>query len=239
MGQSDGVWGAIEVAIAERINESARGTARNPAVHAGLQALLAYDAQQTGQRRRDLPFLVYVGNSLGLPLTPGYEVELRDAFRGRDASRAYAAYARAAREHVDRTLSGGADAVEGYLQQGKELYNAGDALSGEAMLAYCKARAKVVEYVECTIDSERLAPAFRSRFKLFEPLLRLMAGFDSRSGVVEIFRFAGQVLFKGFERTTPTEVWELVDLDSEAGQLLARDPQVLQARTNPSPHAVG
>ncbi len=139
---------------------------------------------------------------------------------------------------MNRTLSGGPDAVEDYLQAGMALYNSGDAVSGEGMLAYCKARAKLVSYVQSTVATEQLAPAFRARFAVFESFLRLVIGFDANARVAEIFRYAGQVYFKGFEADAPTEVWELVDLDTEAGQLLAADPQILQARSQ-STHRVG
>ena len=51
--------------------------------------------------------------------------------------------------------------------------------------------------------------------------LRLLAAFNPNGGLAEVFRFAGRVLFKGFERKGSIGVWELAD-ETRIAQLFAR-----------------
>lgn len=167
----DPVWGRVHVSIAEKINESARGTARHPAAQAAVQAYLEHRRRQTGNPALALPFRVYV--------------------------------------HTD---AGGA-AV---------LYNAGDALSGEALAAYRAACARETAFVEIRLPVAELDPAITGKFAFLEPALYLVAGTSGGREVPELFRYAGTIVFRGFASDRPSQVWELVNPDDPFGRSLAR-----------------
>ena len=77
-----------------------------------------------------------------------------------DARQAMELYQQAARAHVERTLTGGSEAVQAYLASGMALYNTGDALSGEALTAYCRERSQDLRFVKLSLRADRLEPAF-------------------------------------------------------------------------------
>src|SRR5205823_10260950 len=63
----DHVFGSIKVAIAEKINESARGTARNASVRARVETLLRQERGAKGGRKT-CPFSVFISQPLAIPV---------------------------------------------------------------------------------------------------------------------------------------------------------------------------
>jgi len=217
----DSLWGQQRVSICEKINESARGTSRSESVIAPINKLLELERKRLNLPKLELPFLVYVGNSLGLPLGPRYELALRKAFSAGKGREAYKLYVDAAQIHIKKTLSSGMRGIKNYLKKGMAIYNAGDALSGEALIAYRKACARNFRFVDLNLPAASLDPQIRKTFAFLDPTLTLLITINANGDIRQIFHHAGAVTFKGFESALPTEIWEIIEMDSRFGQMLA------------------
>src|SRR2546428_10696590 len=66
----DHIFGQIKVSIAEKINESARGTARNAGVRARVDAILASERKRLGRPALACPLHVPGSQQLSMPLPP-------------------------------------------------------------------------------------------------------------------------------------------------------------------------
>src|SRR3989440_8218762 len=64
----DHVFGSMKVAIAEKINESARGTARNGGVRARIDSLVEQERASQGRSGLSCPFAVCVSQPLSIPV---------------------------------------------------------------------------------------------------------------------------------------------------------------------------
>jgi hypothetical protein len=223
----DPIWGGVQVSIAEKINESARGTARSGSVLAFTLALLQLQRQRTNNPNLELPFRVYVANTMSLPLPPEAELALKHAFAQSNQEKALQIFGHVAKNHVEGTLAGGREAVENYMIQGMTLYNAGDALSGEALRAYREARTGELEFHDRTIRVSELGPEILNRFGCSQPDLHLIVGMSPFGKDPELFRYAGTVVFKGFERDAPTEIWEMINPEDTFGKLLSKSAAIV------------
>ncbi|MGE5048250.1 MAG: hypothetical protein ACM3PC_06760, partial [Deltaproteobacteria bacterium] len=154
----DHIFGQIKVSIAEKINESARGTARNAGVRARVDALL--DAERARLRRPALicPLLVSVSQPLSMPVPPGVELAMRKALAEGDVEGAEAAVAGALREFVGRLAS-----QDAFDDRG-DIYNGGVAVSEEALRAYVAARKQDLVFLRRELEAGALHPAIRERF---------------------------------------------------------------------------
>ena len=224
-----GSGSGIRVSISEKINESARGTARSGKVWARVLAMLEYQRQVEGSNKLVLPFRTYVNNFLELPLSPADEAGLRAGLLAGDHARALEAFAVAARRHVADVTGGGDASIRDYLGSGMSLWNAGDALSGEALAAYCDEQPSRIRKAQAMVPVVELEPQILERFAFFEPSLMLMALIDQKGKVEDLFRFAGRVLFKGFEVARPTGIWELLDPEAPVTQMLTLSEAVKKA----------
>jgi hypothetical protein len=199
----DEVFGRSKVAIGERINESARGTARSNGARARADALLAQarDARGPGLVH---PWAVFIGAPFTLHLPPECEASARQAMQARDvpgAMRALAGPMRQLIEELGRTPEGAAG----------EIYNGGAALSQEALVAYQEACGATRIFRELEVDPSSLHPELHARFFLAPEPLQLILGYSADEKLVEVFRYVGRALFKGLEAQGGVRVWELVD----------------------------
>jgi hypothetical protein len=102
-----------------------------------------------------------------------------------------------------------------------DIYNAGAALSGEALTAYREKSAVRRTFREIELRPEALHPEVRRQLFFGDAPCQLAVGFDEARRPVDLFRLAGRALFKGFERGGGIPVWELV-CDPAVEDLLAR-----------------
>ncbi|HYG67197.1 MAG TPA: hypothetical protein VD838_06035, partial [Anaeromyxobacteraceae bacterium] len=193
----DDVFGRSRVAIAEKINESARGTARAPAARARADAALA--RERAARRSPALPhaFSVFVAPPLAMPLSAEVEAQAVAAYRAGDLAGAMRLLAAPAREALERAAR--------EPDRAGDVYNGGAALSEETLLAY-------LAEVDGTRDARRveLAPAdlpdaLRARWFFGDDPLVLVALLDG-GRVVELFRRVGRASFKGVGGVV---IWEL------------------------------
>jgi hypothetical protein len=195
----DEVFGKNRVAIAEKINESARGTARAAAARARADQLLA-----VARAARELPQMehawsVFIGQPLLLPIPPAAEYAALRAARAGDiagAMKAVAAPVREALEAAARTDDEGSG----------DIYNAGAALSEEALTAFLDAVARTRTVRRVEFDPGDVPEDLARRYWFGSGTQSLIVTFHLDGRPAELFRQAGRAWFKGLGEVG---VWEI------------------------------
>lgn len=210
----DDLFGASRVAIADRINESARGTARNGGARASADASLAAERIRLGDPHLQHPWSVFVGAPLALNVSANTEQQVRAALAARDVGSARRALEGVIAIALEQVANAEADPVG-------DIYNNGVALSEEALLGFQQEIGTKRVFRGVDLHPASLAEPLRRRF-YFEPRpLKLIAAYTPDGRPQELFRYAGRVSFKGFERSGGIRIWELIS-DCHAGQLIAQ-----------------
>jgi hypothetical protein len=195
----DEVFGRNRVAIAEKINESARGTARAPVARARADAQLA--AERSARRRPGLAHAwgVFIDRPLGLVVPPDVEVQAVAAARAGDLALAMRWLAGPVRDGLEAAAQEATDPPG-------DIYNSGAALSEEALTAFLAevGDRRVVRRVE--MDPATLPEAARADWFYGEGIQPLVICFHPDGRVGELFRRVGRAAFKGLGGVT---VWEL------------------------------
>lgn len=209
----DEVFGRSRVAIADRINESARGTARSGGARARYDALLAAERRRRGDPRLRHPWAVFAGAPLSITFSPEAESAIRAALRAGDLGGAMRAAAEPVRSALkEAALSG---------DRPGDIYNAGAALSEEALLAFEQAVGDRRVFRRREVDPGRLHPDLHRRYFFPPEPIRLVIAYHPHGSPAEMFRYAGKVMFKGLEKSGGIGIWELVD-EAGVGALLAQ-----------------
>lgn len=208
----DPVFGEVKVAIAEKINEAARGTARNPEVKRRLDQLVRAAKGESGTAR-EYPFRVYIDKIWRIPVPTELSARFRRIVDHKDvegARRFFGEVAeRAAKEFADAADKGSL-AASG-LGATQDLYNAGIAISEEALGAYQAATHERFQFFAKEIEVAELGKEFLDRFVFDAPRIRLVfVAARGGSRPRHVFRHAGSMVFRGFEQATAKAVYELV-----------------------------
>jgi hypothetical protein len=206
----DEVFGHNRVAIADKINESARGTARAAAARAAADAGLAAERAARQNPRLEHAWSVFVGQPLTLSVPPEAEAVALEAARAGDLAAAMRAVAVPVREAL-------AQAARGAAAERGDIYNGGAALSGEALEAFLAAvgRARAVRRVE--VAPPAIPEELRRRWFFGTGPETLVACFHPDGRLAELFRYVGKAAFKGLG---DVPVWELC-AEAGAGVALA------------------
>lgn len=211
----DPFFGALKVAIAEKINESARGTARNPGVREKLEALRSRASRQAGHEL-ELPFSVFVDVPPSLPVSAEQALAVSElSARGdvESAERLLVEIARAALVRLEHSRE----------QTGGEIYNAGAAISEEALTSYLEARGDELVVHRRELRVTEMHPFLRERFFFPTQELSLVVCLHpANRALSELFVHQGRAHFKGFEATGGLGVYEIVDPAEPFFQLLAQ-----------------
>jgi hypothetical protein len=207
----DEVFGRNRVAIADKINESARGTARASAARARADALLAAERVARGNPRLQHAWNVFVGQTPSLLIPPDAEAAALRAAAAGDLAGALRSLAGPVRDAV-------AAAARAAAEGSGDLYNSGAALSGEALAAFLEAvaRERTVRRVE--VAPEEIPAELAARWYFGPGPHSLVACLHPDGRVGELFRYAGKAVMKGL---APVSVWELCP-DAGAPAALAR-----------------
>ena len=185
----DDAFGKLGVAIAEKINEAARGTARAGVLWASVKDAFA-SAKNDDKALKDLAFRVYVGQQLSVDLTPQQQDRLMAA---REAEND---------ELRQKVMS------EAALKSTDVIYNAGIALSQEALYALIEGVGEHIEGVRCiTLSRTQAAKALQPYWTPDEELQLIGYEFQDQAWV---FRVAGSMTFKGFEAVAAKKIYEYV-----------------------------
>jgi hypothetical protein len=221
----DHIFGQIKVSIAEKINESARGTARNLGVRARVDAILAAERARLGRADLLCPLSVAVSQPLSMPIPAHVELSVRRSVGTGDLDGAEKVLGAAVRDFIARLAADpGAD------DRG-DIYNGGAAVSEEALRAYVEARGGDLIFMRREIDVTALQAGIRGRFVFPMPQLKLvMAMAPAAQSLQELFVFVGRALFKGFEKQGGLGVYEMIAREHPFFQLLAQHhvPEWLQ-----------
>jgi hypothetical protein len=212
----DHVFGAIKVAIAEKINESARGTARNGGVRARVEALVRQERASRANAELSCPFLVSVAQPLSIPVPADAEAAIVGCLSGGDTNMAELLLQRSVRQFVAALAHdrGGATG---------DIYNGGAALSEEALRAYVEARGGELLFLRRRVQVAALHASISGRFVFPMDALQLVAAVDQDAqSLSELYVHVGRALFKGFEKTGGLGVYEIVPPGSALFSLLAQ-----------------
>ena len=195
----DEVFGKNRVAIAEKINESARGTARAPPARARADQLL-----EAERANRDLPQLehawsVFIGQPLALPIPPAAEQAALRAARAGDIAGAMKAVAVPVREALEAAARADEEGTG-------DIYNAGAALSEEALRAFLEAVARTRTIRRVELDTAEVPEEVSRRYWFGAGIQSLIVTFHLDGRPAELFRQAGRASFKGLGEVG---VWEI------------------------------
>ena len=195
----DEVFGRNRVAIAEKINESARGTARAAAGRARADTQLV--AERLALRRPSLThaWSVFIDRPLQVTMPADLERPALEAARGGDMAGALRWLAGPMRDVLEAAVRETGDPPG-------EIYNSGAALSEEALMAFLAevADRRVVRRIE--LMPEELPEAIRTEWFYGTDRQSLVICFHPDGRVAELFRRVGRAAFKGLGGVT---VWEL------------------------------
>jgi hypothetical protein len=213
----DHIFGHIKVSIAEKINESARGTARNSAVRARVDTVLAAERARLGKPALICPLQVSVSQQLSMPVPPEVALAVHRSLAQGDLEGAETVLSGVVREFV-----GGLATQEMHEDRG-DIYNGGAALSETALKAYVKARGDELVFLRRDLQIAQLAPPLRDRFVFPTSVLRLLLGVSPTGGTLEqLFVYVGRALFRGFEKQGGLGVYEMVARENAFFNLLAQ-----------------
>lgn len=204
----DDVFGRNRVAVADKINESARGTARAPGARAAADARLAAERVTRGDPHLEHAWSVFVGQPLALPLPPEAEAAALELARAGDMAAAMRAVAGPLREALVQAVRD-EDAERG------DIYNGGAALSGEALEAFLAAVGGSRAVRRAEVPPQGIPEELRRRWFFGGGPETLLACFRPDGRLAELFRYVGKAAFKGLG---DVPVWELC---GEAGVALA------------------
>ena len=194
----DEVFGKNRVAIAERINESARGTARAGPARARADSGLAAERARRNGPALDHAWSVFIGAPLQLPLPPDAEDQALRLMRSGDAVGAMRALAGPVRE--------GLEAAARTEERPGDIYNGGAALSQEALEAYLAEVGASRTVRRFDVPVEDIPEGLRERWYFGEEPLALVVCTRADGRVAELFRRVGTASFKGLGEVV---VWEL------------------------------
>ena len=219
----DDVWGLQRVAVSERINEAARGTARNRVVGQRLEERLAAARRVLNRPELELPFRVYIGSTGTFQVEPQLSRMWQQATRDNDEPLIERFLEELGRSVRRRFVQSQRDTAVETLQ-GSDIYNLGEAISAGALDDYLRQTRNSRFFFRVQVRPEELHQSIRQRFLFTETVLGLIVGSELKddSGEVEIFRLVGLVLFRGFEKARPTPVFEILRPDSPFVRLLRR-----------------
>ncbi|BDG09381.1 nucleotidyl cyclase domain-containing protein [Anaeromyxobacter paludicola] len=193
----DEVFGTSRVAIAEKINESARGTARSSAARARADALLAAERASQGSPGLQHAWSVFVAPPAAIDLPPADEARAVELLRGGDLAGAMRAVAEPVRDALVTAARG---------ERPGDIYNAGAAMSEEALEAFLEALGDERVVRRVALAAGDVPAALAARYWYGELPQRLVATFHPGGQLAELFRYAGRCAFKGL---APVAVWEI------------------------------
>jgi hypothetical protein len=212
----DHIFGQIKVSIAEKINESARGTARNAGVRARVEQVLASERARLGRPSLVCPLHVSVSQPLSMPVPEHIATAMRRSIAGGDLEGAEAVLSGVVRQFV-----AGLASQEMHDDRG-DIYNGGAAVSEDALEAYVEARSDLV-FLRREVQVGQLAPALREKFVFPANTLRVVMAVSSTAPALQqLFVYVGRALFRGFEKQGGLGVFEMIAREAPFFGLLAQ-----------------
>lgn len=223
----DPFWGKMNVAIAEKLNEAARGTGRNLDVRKKLDLLLRNARRARGIPSLTYPFNVFIDKSYGLSLRSDLSTMLERALQNRNKETAQEVMESISSHLMNDIAKGmkgsGEDGWE-TLTYFNDIYNLGEAMSEEALRTYLREQSTHKYYFDKTVKVNELHPELQQRFFFPASELRfcICVGKEEPQLQFDLFRYVGELVFRGFEIHQATAVYEIVRKNSPMFLLLER-----------------
>ena len=224
----EAAYGMAKVAIGEKINEAARGTARNSMVRAKLEMLLEHERVKRKSKLLNYAFDTYIDRIYSVKMP----IELDAAFERLAASRKSAVADAMARVmgkefvgDLQKIVNGEAFSTLRLITVTTDIYNKGQAISFEALHAYIRERRGTRRFFKKIIKAAYLSEHIKELFFFPSETLEFIFGYEVERGIeiVECFSRVGEVIFKGFEASTPIVIYEIVKVDGSFFQALIQE----------------
>ena len=223
----DPFWGKMNVAIAEKLNEAARGTGRNLDIKKKLDVLLRNTRRARGNSSLAYPCNVFIDKSYGLSLRSDLSTMVERALQSGDRGTAREVMEAASSLFINDIAKGmsgtGSDGWE-TLTYFNDIYNLGEAMSEEALQIYLKEISPHKYYFDKAVKVNKLHAEIQQRF--FFPSSDVKFTICVEKGEAQLhfdlFRYVGELVFKGFEIHQATPVYEIVNKNSPFYLLLER-----------------
>ena len=208
----------VKVAIGEKINEASRGTSRSQPVMNKLAMLL--DREKAQRNNPDLlnPFEVHIDKIYSIRITRKLEDMLESDLGDRDRSEKSELIDKLIEEYINDLEKLRQDMPPSSLKAldiSTQIYNKGHALSKEALNAYIKETTGRKFFFKKELRTSEFDIAIQEKFFFPNNQLELWFGVEIKKGKEKVFIFSrtGELVFKGFESSPPTEIYEILDSD--------------------------
>lgn len=216
----DGLSAPVKVSIGEKINESARGTYRNPMVRTKLEILLESERRRRSNPNLKYPFDIYIDRIYSLRVPHELEAPFEKLVTSRNPSSAGALSKIMSNEFytdLKKIISGEPFSSLRLVTSTTDIYNKGHALSKEALDAYIKENRGVKFFFRKTVRVDSLDKSIREAFFFPFREIDFWLGTEMVKGaeVVEVFARIGEVIFKGFEGGNPTVIYEILNPEGD------------------------
>ena len=223
----DPFWGKMNVAIAEKLNEAARGTGRNPEIRKKLNLLLRNARQARGNPTLTYPFSVFIDKSYALSLRSDLSAMVERILQRRDDETAQHVVKTASAlflRDIERGMKDSGDEGWETLTYFNDIYNLGEALSGEALQSYLRETSPHKYNFYKIVSTNDLHAEIQQHFFFPSPELKFCVCVERRNGQLQfdLFRHVGELVFRGFEIHQATAVYEIVRKNSTFYLLLER-----------------
>jgi hypothetical protein len=223
----DPFWGKMNVAIAEKLNEAARGTGRNPDIKNKLDLLLRNARKARGNPSLTFPFSVFIDKSYGFSLRSDLSAMIQKALQNKDKETARVMMETISSHFmhdIERGMRSSGDDGWEIINYFNDIYNLGEAISGEALQAYLKEISPHTFTFDKTVKISALHQEIQHRFFFPSPELQFTICVDRVDDQLQfdLFCQVGEVVFKGFSMHQATAVYELVRRTSPLYILLER-----------------
>ena len=212
--------GPASVSIGEKINEASRGTFRNPLVRAKLEVTL--EAERAGRNDKQIryPFDIYIDRVISVKLPPELESAFEKLLSTRREASARAMSQVMANEFyndLNRIISGEPFSSLRVVSSTKDIYNKGEALNLSALEAYMRENKGSKWFFHKKVEAGSLHENLRGPFFFPSETLEFWCSHESVRGAdrIELFYRSGEVIFKGFEASTPMVIFEIINPEGE------------------------
>lgn len=223
----DPFWGKMSVAIAEKLNEAARGTGRNPDIRKKLDLLLRNARRARGNLSLTYPFYVFIDRSYGLSFRSDLSTTVERVLQNRDKGTARVVMETASSlfmSDIEKGMRDSGDDGWETLTYFNDIYNLGEAMSGEAREAYLREISPHKYYFDKAVKVNELHTEIQQRFFFPSPELKFCCCVERVNDKLQfdLLRYVGELVFKGFEIHQATAVYEIVRKNSPLYLLLER-----------------
>jgi len=223
----DEFWGRVNVAIAEKINEAARGSARNQVVKRKHYFLLKNARLAKKNPNLVYPFYVFIDKSYSLSLRSDLSTKVDIALHNRNidvAKEVVETTAALLMQDIEQGISGYGETDWEVLSPLNDIYNLGEAMSEEALQAYLRETSPYKYHFEREVKIDELHPEIQERFFFPSSVLKILISTEKMEDTLrfDIFRHVGELIFKGFETQKATAIYEIIRKDSSFYHLLGK-----------------